>query len=341
MVWVWSALITTETDGRTFFWRTIPWRIFFIETFPNKSPGWNNYEQRDREVHQWIKKIQTFKDRCILLNKPGKDHVGWFKAIQQKYKISPYIKIDEPVKFVSQVRYQAKDTEIIVLSNSNMNAAYQMDISFSPAITSGRRSWIWDPETGERSPFALNKQSFSIYLEPSDLRLMIFDKKKNGHVYKPPKRFSATWVLYNSGWSVKGTHINGNTMTSVLTELKDLKDIPGWENFCGELLYTNQFTVNEGEEHCWINLGQVYGVCELLINGVVAGTKWYGERQFDLDKFFKPGKNRIEIKIVTTMGNYMKSLKDNPVAQFWTNEGRTIQPLQPMGLIGPVSITTR
>jgi hypothetical protein len=61
-------------------------------------------------------------------------------------------------------------------------------------------------------------------------------------------------------------------------------------------------------------------------------------RIFKADKFLKQGQNTIEIKIVTTMGNYMKSLMENKVAQFWTNEGRTIQPMQPVGLMGPVSI---
>jgi len=36
------------------------------------------------------------------------------------------------------------------------------------------------------------------------------------------------------------------------------------------------------------------------------------------------------------MVNYMKSRVDDPVAQFWTNQGRTTQPLQSTGLVGPV-----
>jgi hypothetical protein len=32
----------------------------------------------------------------------------------------------------------------------------------------------------------------------------------------------------------------------------------------------------------------------------------------------------------------MKSLIDNPIAQYWTNAGNKIQPLQSMGMIGPV-----
>ena len=37
------------------------------------------------------------------------------------------------------------------------------------------------------------------------------------------------------------------------------------------------------------------------------------------------------------MGNYMKSLTDNPVAQYWTNAGNKNQPLQSMGMTGPVT----
>jgi hypothetical protein len=48
------------------------------------------------------------------------------------------------------------------------------------------------------------------------------------------------------------------------------------------------------------------------------------------------GENVLEIRVVTTMGNYMKTLKDNGVAQYWTNEKRKDQPIQSMGLLGPV-----
>ena len=34
----------------------------------------------------------------------------------------------------------------------------------------------------------------------------------------------------------------------------------------------------------------------------------------------------MEVEVTTSMGNYMKSLTDNPTAQYWTNEGRKIQP---------------
>ena len=57
-----------------------------------------------------------------------------------------------------------------------------------------------------------------------------------------------------------------------------------------------------------------------------------------MDGLLTNGVNSIEIKVVTVMGNYMKTLKDNAVAQYWTNEKRKDQPLQSMGLVGPVTI---
>ena len=44
------------------------------------------------------------------------------------------------------------------------------------------------------------------------------------------------------------------------------------------------------------------------------------------------------MKVVTTMGNYMKTLTDNPTAQKWTNRKNKEQPTQSMGLQGPVTL---
>ncbi|MFQ8805165.1 MAG: hypothetical protein ACLR8Y_08835 [Alistipes indistinctus] len=33
----------------------------------------------------------------------------------------------------------------------------------------------------------------------------------------------------------------------------------------------------------------------------------------------EPGENELEVRVTTTMGNYMKTLTDNKIAQKWTN----------------------
>ena len=82
----------------------------------------------------------------------------------------------------------------------------------------------------------------------------------------------------------------------------------------------------------------MHGLSELSVNGINCGMQWYGRRIYAVDGKMKKGKNSIEVKVTTTMGNYMKTLKDNPVAQYWTNEKRKDQPVQSMGLVGPVTL---
>ena len=92
--------------------------------------------------------------------------------------------IDSPNKFISQVRYQAKDTEIIVLINSNMNASYEITITPSPDIISGKQAWIWDAESGERYRLTdEDNNSITLDMGPADLKLLVFDKEKKGFAY--------------------------------------------------------------------------------------------------------------------------------------------------------------
>ena len=96
--------------------------------------------------------------------------------------------------------------------------------------------------------------------------------------------------------------------------------------------------MSDANAFTFISLGKVHGVSELIVNGITCGIQWYGNRVYRVADKLSKGGNTIKIKVTTTMGNYMKTLKDNPVAQYWTNEGKKNQVLQSMGLLGPVII---
>jgi hypothetical protein len=326
------------TAGKLFDLVVSGGRIFFIETYPNKASGWKDHERRDIEVQGWINKMKSYPDRCIFLNKPEKDFIGWYKTIQNDYKISPYMTIDSPDKFITQVRYQAKDMEMLFIINSNMNASYEITVTPSHDIISGKQAWLWDAESGERYRLTTNKNTITLDMGPADLKLLVFDKEKKGGLYKPVNKGGKDGLELINPWSVMGQHTDGTIVKKEMNVLKDLKEIPEWVHFCGTIIYRANFIVNYKSKIEWVNLGKVFGVSELFINEKNAGTRWYGRRIFPVEKFMKKGNNTIEIKIVTTLSNYLKSRVDNPIAQYWTNEGRTIQPLQSMGLLGPVTI---
>lgn len=311
-------------------------RIFCLDTIPNKSLGWNNYQQRDKEVQTIVEQMKAVPDRFIVLTKPGKEFIQWYKDIQTKYNLTPYVQISKPDRFVTQVRYQAKETEILHFINSSLDDAHTIDITPNDGLIKGKQGWIWDAETGERFKLE-NSNKITLDLGPADSVLVVFDNNKKGRTFIP-KPANINSALAISNWAVEFQHINGSKAATQMSPLKDLKDIPEYVSFSGTAIYRTNLNVTDTGKFSFLNLGKVFGVAELIVNGKNLGAQWYGRRIYPVQQHFKIGNNTIEIKVITTMGNYMKSLKDNPVAQYWTNEKRKDQPIQSMGLIGPVTI---
>lgn len=116
-------------------------------------------------------------------------------------------------------------------------------------------------------------------------------------------------------------------------------------NFSGTITYVKDFHAKRGKDYS-LGISYIEGTAVILLNGNVVDTLLCGERLLLFDEFFTPiplpkkfmhkGKNTIEIRVITTMGNYVRSLTDNPVAQYWTNKGSKAQPLKPMGMMGSV-----
>jgi hypothetical protein len=315
-------------------------RVFCIESIPEKSSGWNNYKDRDREVQTIIEKMKRYANGFIFLKKPEKDFLSWYGKVQKDFNLKPYVIIENPDPYVFQNRYIADDkTEILFLINSHINNSHKTKITFSAEMIHGKYGWIWDAETGTRYRISLSKDnSIDVDLGPAESLIFVFDKKKEGALWNQLPITGDGVKIISDGWKAEFKHChNGSVKTVNIDKLFDLKDNPDFADFAGTITYSNTI-YTEGPEDIIINLGKVYGVSELRINGNRCSTKWYGRRIDSAGKYLVKGSNKIEIMVVTSMGNYMKSLTSNPIAQYWTNEKNKIQPLQSMGLIGPVTV---
>jgi hypothetical protein len=332
--------LSVQTAKKLFEFVNSGGRIFCIEAIPSKSLGWNNHDANDDEVRIYVEKMKGFPDKFVFLKKPEKDFIGWYKAIQEQYGIEPYLKIEKPDPYVMQNRYRGDDgTEVIYLINSHISNSHTTKITFSKEITLKKYGWKWDAETGSRYRIFPDKEnSITLDMGPAESFLFVFEKDKNGPEWKPLPACDDPEINIVNGWSAEFRHCHDGSVKSVqIDTLKDLKDMPDFVSFAGIIVYRNNFSVGD-QQKSFINFGKVYGLSELKVNGKECGAKWYGRRIFNIAEFLKPGINEIEIKIATSMGNYMKSLTDNPIAQYWTNEKNKVQPLQSMGLIGPVTI---
>ncbi|MBK7625786.1 MAG: glycoside hydrolase family 2 [Bacteroidales bacterium] len=315
-------------------------RIFCIETIPFKSLGYKNYPEEDQKVKSLVQKMKSFPDRFIFLKKPEKNFISWFTEVQKNYNLKPNVLIEKPDPYVYQNCYKADDgSEMIYLINSHLHNSYQSTVTFSPEITRGRNGWIWEAETGNRYRIFPDKNnSLEIDLGPAESRIFIFDKNSSGTKWKPLPVNGSAEIILMEGWKAEFIHCrDGSGKKTSMNILQDLKDLPEFAAFAGTITYSNTVEIID-PENIIINLGKVYGLSELKVNGENCGAKWYGRRIYNIGKQLRKGSNIIEITVATSMGNYMKSLTDNPIAQYWTNEKNKIQPVQSMGLIGPVTL---
>ena len=89
-------------------------------------------------------------------------------------------------------------------------------------------------------------------------------------------------------------------MKSVQMEtLQDLKDTEHLR-FTGTAVYKKRVQVPE--KGAILNLGKVFGVSELFVNGKSQGVQWYGDRVYKLGDDTIIGENDIEVHVITTMG---------------------------------------
>ena len=332
--------LSTGTARKLFEFIASGGRVFCIEVYPSKSLGWMDSEIRDKEVNVLIEQMKSYPGQFVLLRKPDKDFIGWYRGIQEKFDIVPYIRIENPDPYVMQNRYQADDgSEIFYIIHSHIHNSHTTKISFPREIIRNKQGWIWIPEDGKRYRITLDKDnSLTLDMGPAESFLFVFDKQRKGADWKPLPAESASSVSILNGWSLEFRHCRDGSVKALKTDiLKDIKDIPEFLNFAGTIIYRNYIVITD-QKPSYLNLGKVYGISELKVNGKDCGVRWYGKRIFPIGEHLVEGDNLIEIKVTTTMGNYMKSLTDNPIAQYWTNEKNKIQPLQSMGMIGPVTL---
>jgi len=318
-------------------------RVFCLETVPSKSTGWCNHERNDGEVRIIVEKMKAYPHRFIYLEKPENDYIGWYRTVQERYRIDPWIRIDTPDPFLMQVRYSADDgSEYIFMINSHLHESRATRVHFSAGLTRRHHCSVWNPETGERKRVNLDPDgSIPLDLGPADSLLFVFDREKAEEEWRPVAETGRDTHLLDKDWTAEFRHCRDGSVKEVMMDrLTDLKDLPEFVHFSGTVTYRTTLECNAPDEMI-LNLGKVYGTSELKINGVSCGVKWYGRRIFNIEKYLKTGMNTVEVVVTTSMGNYMKSLTDNPIAQYWTNAGTKNQPLQPMGMTGPVSCYKR
>jgi hypothetical protein len=250
-----------------------------------------------------------------------------------------------PHEDVGLVHHRAGDREIFFFANASRAEARDVEARFP---TGDRRPWRWDLETGTRAPmpFSGRPDTLALHLEPLESLLLVFEPviprdpgsppvipsdpgsppviprdpgstgPEESAVSAPrPARPGRDWLPVVAPWEVDLRPAGGTPFQRRFPQLFDLSlaaGDPEVAGFGGVALYRAEFE----------------------LNGKDLGVRWWGRHLYDATGALAHGRNVLEVEVTTTLGNRMRSLKDNPVAKSWS---WWFPPIS-MGLVGPVQL---
>ncbi len=312
-------------------------RLVFIGKKPNAAPGYRQYAQRSAVVKDIVAKIEKGKNvKQYPVPEKESGLITWFTGIQKLFDLPRYIHFEKPINTISQVYYRHGDQDIFFICNTSIANTETFLAEFN--VASDKTAWLWDPETGNRSVYdtagAPNK--LRLRLSPAQSLLVVFDKQKSAGEKWNANDYPTTWLRALDGtWDIELNYVDGKKENRSDFTLIDFKEHPDLQKFSGYALYEKSFMIEDLTGYTYLDLGKVFGISEVILNGHNLGAHWYGEHTYKVGRVLKKGKNTILIKLTTTLGNFMYFHPENKDAKKWILDRK--QPVYSSGIIGPVS----
>ena len=327
-------------------------KILCIDTIPYQSLGLpQHHAENDSLVRFTMEKVMQHKDNFVFVEPPQEGFIPWYYSLMRAQNLPHYLDIESPNPFVMQNRYTTDDgSEMVLLCNSHRYQAHQTKITFGKDLTRKRQAQVWDLQTGKRYALPLEEDvSYTFDLGPVESVLIMFEKAKpiDLPIWQPLHQTIKGMVSIDlsDDWDIElWQSFLHDTIITHFDTFFDLKDSEAYQHFCGTVVYRKTMDYHGTDGACTVStildLGLVEGVSEVFVNSQSAGVQYFGRRIYDIGKYLLEGQNDIEIRVTTTMGNYLKtfSREENQTTWVYVNHPRREQPLQPMGMIGPVKL---
>lgn len=310
-------------------------KILFVENEPCRASGLQGYRERDKQVASRIASLKKdYPETIYRVEAPEDNVLDWFLGVQRQCKLTPYLHIDRPRPFVSQIRHQGEGKDIYFICNYSTDETATLRIGFPEC---GKKAWLWNPETGQREAVTENPAyTLTLVLPPATSKLVVYEDAGPGY---PENRLPASTAtnpapVELTEWEIEMQPIEGNKFSLETHRLQDWSLDPATRSFAGQIVYRARLENNAGAHV--LDLGKVYGVSEAIVNGEKLGARWYGRHRYPIPGHLQKAERlAVEIRILTTAGNFLKSATGNRTAQAWTAQ----QDWQPAGMIGPVLLS--
>lgn len=217
----------------------------------------------------------------------------------------------------------------------------------------GSAPQIWNPRDGSATPADAKAQGertmVTLDLAPHDSRFVMFGAASMPQPKPGVDRGSQRAVMaITAPWRVSFTGLAAPApmVMARLTGLERSAD-KALRYFSGTATYRNSFTLPHGQKPgapLMVDLGRYGDVAQVLVNGHLAGTLWFGGDRVDIGALVRRGRNELTVRVANLwvnrlIGDAQPGVK--PVTWTAVKTYRADAPLRPSGLIGPVRLISR
>ena len=197
-------------------------------------------------------------------------------------------------------------------------------------------------DTSFIAPFIPLADGKLLFTQAGDYLLTASSGKQRKITVDTPARIpiSSPWdVSFDPAWGAPA-----NVRFDRLTLWNEHSD-QGIRHYSGTAVYRNTFRLSAAEQQgkrAYLNLGEMYNLAEVYINGRAAGVWWQPPFLRDITEYLNDGDNELEVHVVNLWHNRLvgdaalpndKRLTRTNVVKFSAD-----MPLRPSGLAGPVEL---
>jgi hypothetical protein len=310
-------------------------KLVFTGNLPNQAAGYSGAKQKGEEIRKIVAALQkNHPSNVFVFPAPGESSnlVAYAKEIMDKVQANPALDIQQPDEFVTQIHHKQNDNDLFFVINSHPGKDRKLSVKLpEPDGHVG----LWDPQTGERYRVGVKDQRFNVVLPAGSSWFLVFGDalvETPLYQYATPE-FKDTLEVKN--WYIHCQPVVGESFsidTNVLFDFSHAED-NRLKKFSGILTYTGSFEI-DGEAFETLKIPVKSSVTELYINQEHVGINYFGNHHYVIKEFLKQGTNHIKIKVITTMGNYMKG-RNTLAVNRW---GAPQQKLQKAGILGPIMV---
>jgi hypothetical protein len=214
----------------------------------------------------------------------------------------------------------------------------------------GKQPELWHAETGRGEPVSYRvvggETIVPLTLGGEDAVHVVFRKAATVAALTVPIPERRTLATLDGAWQVAFQAGRGAPAGTTLAPLAplDTNADAGIRHFAGIATYSHDLTPPAAwkpGQPLWLNLGEAREMAEVKVNGQALGTLWHAPWRIDVGPALHRGHNTLDLRVATLWVNRLigdAAPGTKPVAWTAFPTYRADAPLQPAGLIGPVTL---